>query len=256
MAGPVSALSKVSVGGRFRVAYFALAALFGAAVGAFVVFERAPAPQPPPAWSSWKPSSADPQLQVQQIATHVGAQYHLSRDQKLVNVVVGSPIDPSTTPISAVAVAKTTHPGAKSSDYRFYDLSTTAMYTLCGDPKLRCAIREGKPSKVRGALVEREAFELALYTLRYVRGTRNVVAFFPPPKGQGFSHALFFKSNDVQQELQQPLDRTLRDKPPLPSQLSVRDRQLIAGLTATRMFNVSLANAKSGSLLILVPASS
>jgi hypothetical protein len=246
----------VSVGGRFRVAYFALAALFGAAIGAFAVVERAPAPQPPPPWSSWKPSATDPQIQVQQIATHVGAQYHLSRDKKLVNVLVGSPIDPSTTPIFSVAVAKTTHPGDKSSDYRFYDPSTTPMYTLCGDPKLRCAIREGKPSKVRGALVEREAYELALYTLRYVPGARNVVAFFPPPKGQGFSHALFFKSNDVQPELHQPLDRTLRGNPPLPSQLSVRDRRLIAGLTETRMFSVSVGKAKSGTLLILVPSKS
>src|SRR5262249_43827780 len=168
VAGPVTSLRKLSVGGRFRAAYFALAALFGAAIGAFVVVERAPAPVPPPPWSAWQPTGANARVQVRQIAAHVGAQYHLSRGKKLVEADVGSPIDPSTT-ISAVAVAKTTRP-QKNSDFSFFDPSSTAMFTLCGDPKLKCAIKDGKPSEARGALVEREAFELALYTLRYVNG--------------------------------------------------------------------------------------
>jgi hypothetical protein len=242
------------VGGRFRVAYFALAALFGAAIGAFVVVERAPAPQPPPRWSAWEPSAANPQAQVQQIAAHVGAQYHIERGKKLVDVYVGSPIDPSTK-ISAVAVAKTTRP-SKNSDFSFFDPTQTAMYTLCGDPKLKCAIRDGKPSVARGALVEREAFELALYTLRYVHGARSVLAFFPPVKGQKLVHALFFNTADVEQELHQPLDKTLRGKPPLPSGLSIADRRTITGLTSTRMFEFTVRKLSNGSVLILVPSNS
>ena len=254
MAGSLSDLGKVSVGGRFRAAYFALAAIFGAAVGAFIVVERRPAPLPPPPWSSWKPTASDPRVQVQQIALHVGAQYHRTRGTKLVDVRNVAPIDPSTT-LAAVAVAKTSHP-AKDSDFALFDPSETAIYTLCGDPKLDCAIREGKPSEARGALVEREAFELALYTLRYVDGVKSVLAFFPPPKGKKLEHALFFNADDVQQELRQPLDRTLRGKPPLPGELSARDRRMISGLTATRMFEVTQHSAQNGTLLVLVPANS
>ena len=251
----MSALARVSVGGRFRAAYFGLAALFGAAVGAFVVIERRPAPQPPPPWSAWQPSGANPRVQVRQIAAHVGSQDHLTRGKKLVDVYVGSPFDPSKTTIAAVAVAKTPRP-VKNSDFAFFDPSSTPMYTLCGDPNLQCAIREGKPSKARGALVEREAFELALYTLRYVHGAQSVLAFFPPAKGQRLAHALFFKSDDVQQELDQPLNQTLRGKPPLPNKLTAHDRRLISGLTSTRMFQFTVRNAKNGSLLILVPSTS
>jgi hypothetical protein len=250
VAGVVN-LSRVTLGGRFRLAYFGLAAVFGAAVGAFVVLERSPAPKPRPPWSTWRPTAASPRGQVRQIAAHVGSQYHLTRGKKLVDIYVGSPLDPSTT-ITAVAVAKTARP-EKNSDFSLFDPASTAMYTLCGDPKLKCAIREGKPSEARGALVEREAFELALYTLRYVDGARSVVAFFPPERGKKLVHALFFASDDVAQELNQPLNRTLRDAPPLPSELTVRDRRLISGLTATRLFEFTVQSARNGSLLILVP---
>lgn len=250
MAGPLS-VSRLTLGGRFRIAYFALAAVFGAAVGAFVVLERRPAPTPPPPWSVWRPTATSARGQVQQIAAHVAAQYHLTRGKKLVDVYVGSPLNPSTT-ITAVAVARTSRP-EKNSDFSLFDPSSTAMYTLCGDPKLKCAIREGKPSEARGALVEREAFELALYTLRYVHGARSVLAFFPPAKGKNLVHALFFAANDVSQELREPLNRTLRDKPPLPSELTVRDRRLISGLTATRLFEFTVRSEQNGSLLILVP---
>jgi hypothetical protein len=45
---------------KFGAAYFALAAIVGAAVGTFVLLVERPAPKPPPPWSLWKPTAAAP----------------------------------------------------------------------------------------------------------------------------------------------------------------------------------------------------
>jgi hypothetical protein len=242
----------VTLGGRFRLAYLGLAALFGVAVGTFIVVERQPAPKPPPPWSSWKPNASDPGVEQQQIALHVGDTYHLASGKKLVNVVPRGP-GTQATPVAAVAVANTPTP-SKQSDFAYFTADTTPMYILCGDgPK--CSIKEGKASTARGAVLGREALELALYTLRYIDRAKSVVAIFPPAKGKTASYALFFDKSDFSSELKQPLRRTLPQRtPPVPGRLAPDERKVVDGLLAKRVFRFTIETARNGArVLVLVP---
>ena len=79
--------ASLSLARRFWLAYLALAALFGAPVGTFIVLQERPAPIPPPPWSAWKPTAGNPGAAQQQIAEHVGARYRLPSGKKIVDVL-------------------------------------------------------------------------------------------------------------------------------------------------------------------------
>jgi hypothetical protein len=246
---------SVSVTRRFSLAYFALAALFGAAVGMFIVLVERPAPKPAPPWSAWQPTETEPGARQQQIAEHIGSAYHLAGGKRLVNVVVR---DPGTTsnPIREVAVARTLEPTQRSDILAVIDSSKTAMYILCGDgPK--CSIKQGKPSTARGAVLRREALELALYTFRYLDDTESVVAFFPPKKGDDLTNVLFFTRSQFSDELDTPLRKTLPEaKAPVPGRFSAVERRIVDALTVPRQFRFALRSEQDGSrVLVLAPGS-
>jgi hypothetical protein len=243
----------VSLARRFRLAYFGLAALFGAAVGAFIVVVERPAPTPPPPWSAWQPSAPDPGVRQAQIAKHIEVQYRLPSGKKLVNVLAGGP-GPSTDPIQLVAISKTLNPQHQSDVLTTFNTQKTAMFILCGDgPK--CSIGEGTPSVARAKVLGREALELALYTLRYIDDADSVVTFFPPGKGQKPTHALLFTKNELSDQLDSPLRQTLpRAKPPQPGDLTAAERKVIDNLTGPRVFKFRVEQGQSGGrVLVLVP---
>jgi len=248
MAGPVGEHAR-----RFGVAYLGLAAIFGAAIGLFVVLLERPAPPPPPPWSAWRPASPAAVDQTQEIADHIAAQYRLPNGHRLVRVYVGGP-GSSSAPIKAVAFATTVNPTSQNQIKGFVDANATAMYILCGGGA-KCAIREGKPSVARGAVLRREALELALYTFEYVKGTNAVVAFFPPKVGDSMTNALFFARSDFDMELRHPLRRTLpHPLPPKTDELSPKERKVVDRLTTSRQFRFSLRHDQSGaSVLVLAP---
>jgi len=241
----------VSVGGRFRLAYIALAALVGGAVGTFIVLQRQPPPPPPKAWSAWHPTAFDPVERQRQIASHVGVQYRLQGGKKLVDVLVRGP-SPDSDPIRGVVVAKGVGDRVQESDFA----KTTVMYTLCGDgPK--CSIAEGQPSVARGIVLRREALELALYTLRYIDDVGAVIAFFPPKKGDSPTAAFLFTKREFSDELHSPLRQTLPlPKPPVPERLTQQEGELVDSLTAPYAFSFSVEESKSGArVLVLAPPS-
>ena len=238
---------------RFSMAYLALAALLGVGVGTLVVLIERPAPKPAPPWSAWKPTNVDRSEAQQQIANHVARQYELHAGKQLVKVVVR---DPSSlpTPIRDVAIAKTLDPTQQSDVLGVVDSKKTAMYVLCGDgPK--CSIKEGKPSVARGAVLRREALELALYSFRYLDNTDSVVAFFPPRKGQDLTHVYFFAKPEFSKQLDQPLRRTLSASQALqPGRLSPQERRLVDSLTVPRQFRFALRRERGGTnVLVLAP---
>jgi hypothetical protein len=247
MAAPVVRHAR-----RFGAAYFALAAMLGAAIGFFIVLVERPAPVPPPPWSAWQPESEAPIAQVTEIADHVAAQYHLKSGHRLVSVLVGSP-DSSDQQIRAVAIAKRQN-ATQRDDYDFVDANSTAMFILCGDRKLNCAIKEGQPTQARHALLRREALELALYTFRYVSDTDFVVAFLPPRKGRkNLTDALFFRKGDLAEQLSEPLVRTLpKARAPLPDKLTKRERRRIDNLTLARFFTFNLTTTQDGARLLVL----
>jgi hypothetical protein len=130
------------------------------------------------------------------------------------------------------------------------------MYILCGAGR-SCAIREGKASTYRGAILRREALELALYTFAYVKQTKSVVVFFPPKKGQKLAFALFFVRSEFDSELKQPLRRTLSAPVPirtLPGELNSAERARIDDLTGRRVFRFEIDQSRSGgTILVLAP---
>jgi hypothetical protein len=239
--------------GKFKVAYFALAAILGAAIGTFVLLVERPTPPPPPPWSLWRPTAAAPVERANEIAEYVGSQYHLPSGKRLVRVGVGGPGN-ANDPIRAMFVAKTTNP-KNQDDYDQVDTTKSMMFILCGAGK-NCAIKEGKPSTARAAVLRREALELALYTFEYVPGTDSVVAFFPPKPGEDPTFALFFRKDDFDNQLDRPLRHTLpRARPPQPATTLPRgERKTIDELTTTRVFRWGLRNTQTGErILVLEP---
>ena len=244
----------MNVARRFSIAYLGLAALLGVAIGTLVVLIEQPAPKPPPPWSAWQPNEASRVARQQQIASHVGSQYHLDGGKRLVRVVVRDP-DASPDPIRDVALARNLDPRQQSDVLGVVDSTKTAMYILCGDVKAHCAIKDGEPSVARGTVLRREALELALYTFRYVDGVDAIVAFLPP-KPNSPPYAVFFKKDDLDSQLDHPLMRTLpQRKPPMPGKLSATERKTVDDLTLTRYFRFELQRANNGArVLVLRPA--
>ena len=245
----------MNVARRFSVAYLALATLLGVAIGTLVMLVERPAPAPPPLWSPWQPNEASRVARQQQIASHVGSQYHLNGGKRLVRVVVRDP-DASPNPIRDVAVARNLDPKQQSDVLGVVDSTKTAMYILCGDGP-HCSIKEGKPSVARGTVLRREALELALYSFRYLDDTDSVVAFFPPQKGQDLNHVYFFAKSDFKDQLDAPLRFTLpQSKLHVPGSLAPHERRTIDALTVPRQFRFALRRERGGAnVLVLAPGS-
>ena len=245
----------MNVDRRFSIAYLALAALLGVAIGTLVVFVERPAPKPPPPWSPWQPNEASRTARQQQIASHVGSQYQSNGGKRLVRVVVRDP-DASPNPIHDVALARNLDPTQQSDVLGVVDSTKTAMYILCGDGP-HCAIKEGEPSVARGTVLRREALELALYSFRYLENTDSVVAFFPPQKGKNLSHVYFFAKTDFEDELAEPLRFTLpQSKLHVPGGLAPRERRTVDALTVPRQFRFALRRERGGAnVLVLAPGS-
>ena len=234
---------SVSVTRRFTLAYLGLAALFGGAVGAFVVLEQRPAPIPAPPWSPWKPTTSDPVEAQKEIASHVGARYHLPGGKKLVDVLAGQP-GPASDPIRTVAVARTLAPKVKSDLREVVDSRQTAMYVLCGHSKT-CAIQQ-TPSRV--AALRGEALELALYTFRYIHEADSVATFIGP------SRVFFVTRAEVSQQLRVPLHATLpRANAPAVAQFSPTETRAVDALTAKRWFDYRFDVSAGARVLLLAP---
>jgi hypothetical protein len=243
---------SVSVARRFSLAYLALAALLGVAVGTFVVLIERPAPAPPPPWSAWRPTDDEPSARQEQIAAHVASQYRLANGKKLVDVVVR---DPRKAPnaIRDIAITRTLQPTQPSDILEAVSTEKTAMYVLCGSAgPPGCTIEQGKPSRARTDVLRREALELALYTFRYLDETDSVVAFFPP---KDLEEVMYFTKSDLADQLRAPLRQTLAlPKGPIPGSLSTRERRVIDELTAPRQFRASLREERNGAnALMLAP---
>jgi hypothetical protein len=244
MAAPLSTAKK------FSIAYFALAALVGGAIGTFVMLVERPAPLPPPPWSVWQPTSSDKLARSHEIGTHVAAQYHLPSGNRLVRVVVGGPVTGD--PIDAVALTTTTRPTKQSDVLSVVPATGSIMYTLCGNGA-KCSITEGTPSVARAAVLRREALELALYTFRYVKDVSSVVTFFPPKKGDAMSFAVYFDKSSFSAQLDTPLHRTLRSRP-VAVNLTPSERKTVDLLTSRRVLHFAVERNTNGQrVLVLAP---
>ena len=137
------------------------------------------------------------------------------------------------------------------------------------------SILGGTPSPARLQVIQREAFELALYTFRYVPDVDMVVTFLPPPPPDASSTdsasassatnlmgqtadasqqtALFYRPGDLKQYLQIPLGATVSARTPTPDTLDPNEGKRILSLTDTNKFEWSL-QPNSGLLVLNRPS--
>lgn len=198
-----------------------------------------------PQWSAWAPHEGGIDGPTQ-IAEHVGAQYK-GKDGRQLVAVTGGPLEVAGLPLT-VALRQTALQGGR---IQLFD-GKGVLYRLCGLGE-KCAIASGKPSTERHLLLRREALELALYSFRYLKGVNQVVVFMPPKKGEDPSQALFFRPQDVAQELGRPLSATLPGRTPTVSSVTTSpNAALIDKLTFQSLFQFSLTQANQDARAFLV----
>jgi hypothetical protein len=241
---------------RFGIAYLALAALLGAAVGLFVVFVSDGGKGSGSAWSSWKPTEQGVQG-LDQIAKYVGREYALPSGRQLVGILSTPPVVQGSTqavPLRAVAV-RTGLAGETTSDASFYDAGSAWAFVLCGFGQ-SCAIAEGNASVQRYDLLRREALELALYTFKYNHDVQSLIAYMPPGKNAGkvTNSLVFLRRADVKPALDTPLPSTLpAPKTRLtPAQMSAADLAKVRRYTDSRVYNFQFQQLADGTAIIVL----
>jgi hypothetical protein len=234
---------------RFGLVFVLLAVVVGVAVGGFVVMlgrhthHHASGP-----WSTWRPSQVGT-FAYQQIADTIGRKYRLANGQQLVAVEAKLP-EIQQIPIGGVAI-RSGPPGELPKDSKVYPVVDGAMFQLCG-LGANCAI-PGTPSVARGLLVRREALELALYTFKFLPGVDSVIVWIPSAVGSTTKRALFLRRVDLEQQLSQPLEKTLPpEKKLVAGQLSANDQANVDRLTRFHFFDLDRVQQLPDSTLLPV----
>jgi hypothetical protein len=238
--------------GRFALAYLVLGAVVGTAVGGFIVLLERHGPLPPPEWSSWQPQSTRQDARLLEIADHVGREYTLPSGNPLTAVKIGGPA--SGKDLKAILIPTKPKPSTLA-DFARFDESKSAIFVLCGLGS-NCKIGEGKPTQARGAVIRREALELALYTMRYDDPIDNVLVFVPPGPGEKrFTSTLFFHRDDLKSRLHDPLRSTLQRRAPQPGQFARGEQATVDQLTGSVLYKyVGIVTANGfGNVLVIQP---
>ena len=238
----------VSVRRRFSLAYLALAALVGVAVGMLVVLverprrsRRLPGPRGSRPRAIARPAAAD--------CGPRRFEYRLGGGKKLVKVLVRDP-SASPNPIRDVAIARTLQPTQRSDVLAVVDRPNGDVHPLRRRPPVLDQSREA----VRGAtdVLRREALELALYSFRYLDNTDSVIAFFPPQD----SERMYIHESGPQDALKTPLNSRCRSRRHRAGRARADERQPIDELTVPRQFRSSLRQERDGgNVLVLAPGS-
>ncbi len=244
--------------GRFVAFYAVLGIIAGAGIGAAVALMAEGAPEPPPAWSQWEPSGSS-ERRAAQVGEHVSGLYRLPSGDQLAAVTYTGPptvTGPEGASFQVRAVAIRPNTPVSEDEIETFDARRTVMYTLCGLGR-SCSISEGEPTVERGALLRREALELALYTFKHVGGdVESVLVLLPPrPDGQAAT-AVFLERSDVSRELSRPLSETLTATGvPGIGEIPADELQTIERITQARLYQYSYVQAQDGSpVLVLAPA--
>lgn len=248
-------------GHRFALAYLALAALVGAAVGLVVVFTTGGGTKHEVSaakWSSWQPTTTGT-LGVREIAQHVGPRYLLANGRQLAGVIAGPMAIPSQNgplPITAI-LTSSGRAGVPQERLEVAYPGAGVLYQLCGSGA-SCSI-PGTATFERLEAVRREALELSLYTFHYLPQADEILVFLPPPQGvqpsdPSFHRAIFLPRAAVAPVLEAPLKVSLppESKPIVPGKLLAGQSRLVDSITANRTFHYELQQAGDQGVLVLL----
>jgi len=217
-------------------------------------------PESESAWSTWQPNGAG-ESQIWQIADHVGAGYRASNGELAAQILAGPPTFNTSDeqgrtlrlPLEGVLVKGR---ASDESDARAVLFSgDSVMYALCGTGT---ACQPGNALlqvDEIGTKYEREALELALYTLKYVDGVNSVMVFLPPfpqRNAQGqvdqVRTLVYIERDQVRFQLDQPLADTLRAKNGL--DFSNIERNDIVQLVHPRLYTFEPEQAPNGAWIL------
>jgi hypothetical protein len=239
-------------------------------------------------WSTWKPDSDDPDVAAIQVAQHVAHEYRLNSGDQLVDVYAQR-LELDGTPLNVVIRSTGKGEGAD-----IIDIPGKSMLFVLKGLGPRGSIDTEEPSPERLALVRREAYELALYAFKYVKGIDNVVAFLPPAPptaaqtkadasdradhplakdttagtlasasvsisdAQGKPvPAMLFLPGDVAPSLERPLADTFPAEPPRPSTITEEQVSAFGTFAQSHQFSASVVPDQTGAgFLVLDRASS
>ena len=242
---------------RFGLVYAVLGLVVVGAITGFVLLVAQPGHKAPPAWSSWKPVGDDPDVVTQQIAQHVSGEYRFTDQKAIVGIQAGPPIltapAPTAVRLPIVAVERRGQVSVKGSTV--IDSTDRAwQYELCGGGSA-CSIEKGKPSITRGALVRREAIELALYTFKYVPEIDSVIALLPPkpPVTQETpQYAVYIKRSDLSNELERPLRMTMPRTPLLKLEAQQLQTTPVDELAGAKVYKWQPQQLQNGAVLLVL----
>jgi len=246
-APAVAAAKHSSFSPRFQFLTGALVAVGLAALAGIAILIIGPSTTTPaPPWSPWKPASSGIQG-ASEIATHVAPEYR-DHGKQLVNVDAN---DMSFKGVPLTVALRTS--ADEGGNIQIHD-EKGVLYQLCGlGPS--CAIDQGKASTKRGFLLRREGLELALYTFRYLKDIKQVVVLIPPVKGKAQTVALYFRRDQVRDELARPLTSSLVPKAPTVSNVTLSpDAALVDRVThEPYLFTLNGSSFNNGGFLVLEP---
>lgn len=243
---------------RFAAVYLTLAVVAGGAIGSFVVLLVNPEPAQPPAWSAFKPQGSTT-ARVDQIVNKIPQSYRRADGTQLVSVSVSAPQGPvlgqdgqSVVPVNVQVIAF-----EEGGDYHTVDTGNAVQYTLCGHGQ-SCTIDTGKDSIDRKVLLQRQALELALYTLKYVDDVGSVTVMLPPSlETTGNTQelqrtALFLRREDVRRELDRPLAATLAAQTPGIGETADRDREALQRLSVPHIYSFNVTQRSDGAFMLVL----
>lgn len=248
---------------RFAVAYFVLAVLLGAAVGAAAVLLVRDDTTKVTAWSATEPTGSAAK-QLRWIAHNVGLKYRFPDGGQLVQAIATRPTVPNSqanppaqVPLVAIVEIPNYSTGEKEdSANQFYDPQSNAQFTLCGLGE-NCSFpaSAGPPTQDRFLLLQREALELSLYTFRYVDGIETVTVFMPPrPDAEepGTGTVMFLRRKDLSAQLDHPLSQTLSPTTPTIGEVSRAETTRLGDLTGSRLFRYGYRDAQDGAAILIL----
>ncbi len=219
-------------------------------------------------WSSWAPSGTGNEG-VSEIADFIAPYYRLGASQQLdvvTPIKVAQATAAGTTTGNGLTVAVNVSGSSVSSSSNLDLLNgLTIAYNVCGLGPSDCELA-GTASTTRVLLLRREALELALYTLKYISGSQNVLAVLPPGHTKATSKtaaskvtvAVLFDRAELKPWLDMPLAKTLAASPPSQSELPLWSQSDEAGLvdelTGHGLFSSQMeAQQEGGKLMVLTP---
>lgn len=193
---------------------------------------------------------------ISQIAKHVSPRYLGPGGKSIVSIIPG-PLTVGTgdgSQLPVTTLIEQNDRGAIITDTTTAE-GTTVQFNQCGFAA-NCQLG-GKPTKVRGDLLRRQALELALLTFHHEPDVDNVVVYMPPPAAaENPTYALLFRRAGLERQLARPLAATIGPQGALRSgQMGEARAQLIGDLTAPRLFTYQYQQMQQNQVaLLLSPA--